>query len=128
MAIFKILGLVFVSAILCVILKNQKSEYTLLIVISTAVLVLSLIVKEIIVPLSLIEQKIESYGIDSGYFKVALKALGIGYVTTFISDSCKDAGQTALANTAILAGKCAIFILSFPLVLNILETAVGFIK
>lgn len=87
-----------------------------------------MIIKNILVPLSLIEQRIESYGIDNSYFKVALKALGIGYITAFIADSCRDAGQTALALKAELAGKCAIFLLSVPLVLSILETAIGFVN
>ena len=80
------------------------------------------------VPIAAIEQKIESYGIESDYFKVALKALGIGYITTFIADSCRDAGQANLAIKAELAGKCAIFILSVPLMLYVLDTALGFIK
>jgi stage III sporulation protein AD len=128
MEILKILSLIFISATLCIVFKEKSKEYSLMIIVVSSVLVLTLIVKEIIMPISIIEQKIESYGIDNNYFKVALKALGIGYITSFISDSCKDAGQTALAHTAELAGKCAIFLLSFPLVLSLLETAVGFVK
>ncbi len=128
MEIFKILGLIFISCALCIIFKEQKQEYSLVIIIITSVLCLTLVIKEIALPISLIEQKIESYGINNTYFKVALKALGIGYITSFISDSCKDAGQTALAHSAELAGKCAIFLLSVPLVLSLLETAVGFVK
>lgn len=128
MDIFKILSLIFISGMICIIFKEQKNEYSLFIIIFCSVLVLSFIIKQIIIPISMIEQKIESYGIDNSYFKVALKALGIGYITSFISDSCKDAGQTALAHSAELAGKSAIFVLSFPLILNLLETAVGFVK
>lgn len=128
MEIFKILSLLLVSSILCLILGRSKSEYSVIIIIFSGALVLSFILKQIIVPITIIEQKIEGYGIDNSYFKVALKALGIGYITSFIADSCKDAGQSALAHKAELAGKCAIFIIAFPLVLNILETAVGFVK
>ena len=128
MEIFKILSLIFISALLCIIFKEKAKEYSFVIIIISCVSVLTLIVKELIVPITAIGQKIESYGIDNNYFKVALKAIGIGYITSFISDSCKDAGQTTLAHTAELAGKCAIFLLSFPLVLSLLETAVGFVK
>jgi len=84
--------------------------------------------KNLITPLSLIEQKISQSGINSGYFKTALKAMGIGYITSFVADACTDAGLTALAAKAQFAGKCAIFLLSVPLVLSILETAIGFVK
>ena len=128
MEVFKILSIILVCAVMCLIFKNHGSEYSLLIIICCSVLVLTMIIKNILVPLSLIEQRIESYGIDNSYFKVALKALGIGYITAFIADSCRDAGQTALALKAELAGKCAIFLLSVPLVLSILETAIGFVN
>ena len=128
MEIIKILATILIAALLSLLLKNKQSEYSFLIIIICTGLVLNFVVKRIIVPISLIEQKIESYGIDNSYFKVALKSLGIGYITSFISDSCKDSGQTALAHKAELAGKCAIFIISFPLTLSILEAAVGFVK
>ena len=71
---------------------------------------------------------LEEYGIKTEYFKVALKALGIGYITSFIADACRDSGQTSLAAKAELAGKTAIFLLSVPLIISVLETAIGFIK
>ncbi len=128
MEILRILGVIFITAIICVILKQYKPEYAILVALCGCVIVLTVIVKSLLTPLSLIEQKIENSGIDNSYFKVALKALGIGYITSFIADSCRDAGQSALALKAELAGKCAIFLLSVPLVLSILETAIGFIK
>ena len=128
MDIFKILALIFISAILTLLFKDKRSEYSLLIAVLCVGIVLTIILKAILSPIAEIEQRIESYGIDNRYFKVALKALGIGYVTSFISESCKDAGQSALAKVSELAGKCEIFLLAAPLVLNILETAIGFIK
>ena len=128
MEIFKILSLIFITAVICLILKQYKPEYSLIIAILCSVIVLTMIISRILTPLSLIEQKIENSGIDNNYFKVALKALGIGYITSFIADSCRDAGQNALALKAELAGKSAIFILSVPLVLSILDTALGFLK
>lgn len=128
MELIKVLGFCLISAIICLVLKQQKSEYALIVSIAASVLILILLIKNIFVPISIIEQKIESYGIDSDYFKTALKALGIGYITTFIADSCRDAGQASLASKAELAGKIAIFILSVPLLLSVMDTALGFIK
>ena len=128
MELIKVLGFCLISAIICLVLKQQKSEYALIVSIAASVLILILLIKNIFVPISIIEQKIESYGIDSDYFKTALKALGIGYITTFIADSCRDAGQASLASKAELAGKISIFILSVPLLLSVMDTALGFIK
>ena len=128
MELIKVLGFCLISAIICLVLKQQKSEYSLIVSIAASVLILILLIKNIFVPISIIEQKIESYGIDSDYFKTALKALGIGYITTFIADSCRDAGQASLASKAELAGRISIFILSVPLLLSVMDTALGFIK
>ncbi len=128
MDIFKILSILLITAILSLILKQQKSEYALLVSLCGGILVLGIVIKNILVPITVISAKIENYGISLSYFKVALKALGIGYITTFIANSCKDAGQTSLAAKAELAGKCAIFMLCVPLCLSVLETALGFIK
>ena len=127
MDIFKILGFIFIAAALCIILKSYKAEYALVLAVCSALVVLTLIIKNI-TPLNLIKDKISESGIDSSYFKVAVKALGIGYITSFIAEACRDAGQNSLALKAELAGKCAIFILSVPLILSILETALGFSK
>lgn len=128
MEILKILGFIFISAVLCIILKSYRPEYALAVAVCCALAVLTVTVKALLSPLNLIEEKITQSGIDVGYFKIALKALGIGYVTSFIANACRDAGQNALAFKAELAGKCAVFILSAPLVLTILQTALGFVK
>lgn len=128
MDIVKLLCIIFIATLICVIFKQYKPEYATLIAICTALLVLTAIIGTLSTSLSVIEQKLADCEIDGGNFKIALKALGIGYTTAFVADACRDAGQSALATKAELAGKCAIFILSVPLMLNILEIALGFIK
>lgn len=128
MEIFKVLAVCLIIAVICLVLKQQKSEFALMLSIIGGVLILIFLIKNIIAPISVLKEKIESYGINTAYFKTALKALGIGYVTTFIADSCRDAGQASLASLAELAGKIAIFILSVPLIFSVMEAALGFIK
>lgn len=128
MEIFKILSILFITAIISLVLKQYKPEYALFVSVCGGILVLSIAIKNILVPITALSQKIESYGISNDYFKVAIKALGIGYVTSFVAETCKDAGQTSLAAKAELVGKCAIFLLCLPLCFAVLETALGFIK
>lgn len=128
MDIFKICVLCIIAAIFAVILHRHNPEISLTLVIITSVSVLIFILKAITSPINTIIQKIQGYGIELSYFKIALKALGIGYVTSFAADICRDAGQTALASLSETAGKCGIFLLSLPLVINIVDLALGFIK
>ena len=79
-------------------------------------------------PISLLFEKLGDNGVKTEYFKIALKAVGIAYITDFIADASRDAGQTSIASKAELAGKSAIFLLSVPVLMSVLETAIGFIK
>jgi len=126
--LLKVLALCLVAAVLCVVLNRGGSEYGMLIAIASGVLIAFLLFKNIASPILVIKEKLEEYGVESEYFKVALKAVGIGYITSFISDTCRDCGQTSLALKAELAGKCAIFLLSVPLIISVLQIAVEFAK
>ncbi len=128
MEIFKILIILIVTAVFGVFLRQYRPELSLLIITMAAVIALVIILSALTKPLDTLAQKLTSHGIELSYFKVALKALGIGYVTSFCADICKDAGQTTLASLSEIVGKCGIFILSLPLVFNIIDLALGFIK
>ena len=127
-ALFKILGLCLVAAVLCVVVGKGSREYGLFIAVAAGVIIAVMVLKNISAPIIMIREKLEEYGVESEYFKVALKAVGIGYITSFIADACRDCGQTTLALKAELAGKCAIFMLSVPLIISVLEMAVEFTK
>lgn len=128
MDIFKILGFIFIAAALGIILKQHRPEYSLAVAVCCALTVLAVLLKSITSPLLLIQKRISESGIESNYFKIALKSLGIGYISSFVAEACRDAGQNSLALKAELAGKCAIFILALPLIVKILETTLEIAK
>lgn len=126
--VFKILAILLVSAVISLMLKQKNGEYALLVSVAAGVITAALILKHLSSSFSTLKSYIEDYGVETEYFKVALKALGIGYITSFIADACRDSGQTSLASKAELAGKAAIFVLSLPLLLSVLNIAVGLIE
>lgn len=126
--LFKILAVLLVTAVLSMVLKGRNAEYALLVPLAAGIITALLILKNLSAPLGRLSDEIAAYGIKPEYFKVAVKALGLGYVSSFIADTCRDSGYTSLAAKAELAGKTAIFIISLPLLLSVLEIAVGFVK
>lgn len=126
MELLKILALCFTAAMLAVLFKQYKSEYALVITAAAGISVIIAVIKGMIAPIAEIKTRLDVCGVDASCFTVALKALGIGYITGFIADACRDSGQSTLASKAELAGKCAIFIVSLPLMCTVLETAIGF--
>ena len=128
MEIFKILIALIIAAVFSVLLRQHRPELSLLLIIATAVITLVVILSALSKPFNTLSQRLECHGIELSYFKVAIKALGIVYTTSFCADVCRDAGQTTLASLAEAIGRCGIFILSLPLVFNIIDLALGFIK
>ncbi|MBE6733586.1 MAG: stage III sporulation protein AD [Ruminococcaceae bacterium] len=123
MEILKVLGFCLVSSVLSLIFKQQRQEYAFFISVAAAISVLSLLCLRVFPQLEEIKVLISSSGIEMEYFKVALKALGIAYLTEFTADTCRDFGQGSIASKAELAGKAAIFIISIPLLASVLKTA-----
>lgn len=126
MEIFKILAVCVITAVLSLTLKRQNGEYALLISLAGGITVC--ILKSIAAPIGYLKSQLSLYSLSAEYFKIAFKALGIGYITGFIADACRDSGQSSLAGKAELAGKCAVFIISLPLITGILKTALGFLQ
>ena len=123
MEIFKILLICFMAAGLAVLLKAYKGEYALIIAVAAGATVVITVIGALSSAMSGIYSAFSNAGIDISYLSVVFKAVGVGYLTQFIADTCRDAGQTAIASGAELAGRCAIFLLSLPLLSNILEIA-----
>ena len=126
--LLKILSICLIASVLGIILKQKAPEYTLLITVVAGIIVVAVIFKNIAMPIREISDKLNNYGVKTEYFKVALKAVGIAYITDFIADACRETGLVSMASKAELAGKTAIFLLSTPLLMSVLETAVGFLK
>ena len=126
MDIVKILAVCFIATVLVVVLRQYKQEYGLVITLAALIIVLYFIFSGIFPAVRQVQSMLEKSGIEYGYFKTAFKALGVAYITGFIADTCRDYGQNALASNAELAGKCAIFLLSLPMLFTVLETALGF--
>lgn len=121
----KILALCIVAALLAVLLKQYKSEYAFISVLASGCVILVLILGD---AKSLFNEvySLSKNTTAGNYFKTALKALGIAYITSFAANSCRDFGQSALAAKAELAGKTALCILSLPLLSAVLKLALSF--
>ena len=125
---FKIMGLCITVAMICLALKPKSAEFAFLLSLGAGAVIIAVIIKNIAAPVKEIWDKLSAYGVETEYFKVALKAVGLAYITDFIADTCRESGMLSLASKAEFAGKTAIFLLSLPLFMSVLETAVGFLK
>lgn len=124
---FSLLALCVVAALICLLLSGYKSEYSFAAVIAAGSFIFISVIREVLPAFSRLSSLADSAGFEGGYFKIALKALGICFVTQFAADTCRDFGQSALAAKAEFIGKCAVFLLSLPLLESILQSAASLI-
>ncbi len=127
MELTSVLAICIIAAVMCLMLSSYKPEYSAAVVLLTGAYVFFILIKDTIPAATGLLSVIDATGVENQYMKTALKALGICYITQFAADVCRDFGQTALASKAELVGKCAVFLLSLPLVTNIVEIAVNMI-
>lgn len=126
--VWKIMAICILASAFALILRQKSAEYSFAVAVVTAVIVIAFVLKSIAEPINLIFEKLKDSGVKTEYFKIALKAVGVAYITDFIADVSRDAGQTSIASKAELAGKAVIFLLSVPVLMSVLETALGFVK
>ncbi len=127
MNIIAIVGIAIIAAILAVMLKRYHQEYSIILSISAGIIILFEILANISPAIRQINTLLSSAGLSAEYAAILFKSLGICFLTQFAADSCRDAGESALASKVELAGKIAIVVLSLPLFESIASTAVGLI-
>lgn len=127
MELISILGICVTATVLAVVLKQHKAEYALAVAATAGAMVFLKLLVSVFEPIYQLRDIIVNAGISTAYFSVALKTLGICLLTGFVADICRDFGQTALAGFAQTAGKCAVFIMSVPILIDLLNAAYSFI-
>jgi len=121
------IGLALTGTVLCLLLKQYKPEYAVVVSIVCGVLLFAGVLANLEPAFASMNELMQNSGIDAGYTKTIVKALGICYVVQLASDSCKDAGQSAIASKVELAGKVSIVLLCLPMFQNLAEIAMKLI-
>ncbi len=123
----KISAIVIILLGICILFKSYRPEYNFLLTVSVSAVIATVVLVKVYPSVKILENM---YYISSGNrnsFTVVIKALVISYISGFCGDACRDFGQTALAQKVEFAGRCAIFVLTVPVLTTVLETAMGFV-
>lgn len=121
MDIFKIAVIGIVGALLALSLKSIRPEIAILISLATGIVILVDISTSLATVFKALGSIAEANGINAQYFKIAIKACIIAYITQFSSQLCKDAGESAIGVKIEFAGKISIVVMALPVVSGFLE-------
>ena len=128
MSIFKLLAVALISVVLTVVVKTYRPEMAVQTSIAAGATVLLMLVGQITGVLNMITDAVRRYGLNEEYFTVALKTAGIAYLTQLASQTCMDAGESAIAAKVELGGRIMILALAAPVAFKILDLAIGAFK
>lgn len=125
--LIKVTALIIIVSVVVVLLRVRLPEYSFLLVLAVICVSVLFILGDIFPQIEKLRNLFEKSGNTSLYFGVALKALGVAYVTDFAGNVCRDFGLVSLAQIADIAGKVAVFVLSVPLISAVMQAALKFI-
>ena len=121
MIFIKIFGIIIICLVGTQVLKLIKYEYAIIAVAITLIVCFTLLIENnLSSTLTSIVQLTEDYDLRE-YIKILLKALGISYITFFISSICTSAGEDVLSTISVIAGKFEIIALCIPLATELIK-------
>lgn len=120
------IGILGIAAVLLAMpFKNLKGEYSLCISMAGCILIFYYILRKMEQVISTMSEIISYLPIESGYFVLLIKIIGITYIAEFCSDICKDAGYGTIAGQISMAGKLTVLGISMPIITTLLELIAG---
>ena len=122
--IIEICGIALITAVCALGLKKYAPETSVLLVIAGGAFIFASVLSRV----SPIIEQINSLTSAGEYAEILVKTLGICVICQFVSETCKDAGQGALASKVEFSSRVALIITAMPLFRNILNTAMELMK
>jgi stage III sporulation protein AD len=122
MSVLKIAAIAVCGVLLAIILKNAKSELSILISLAVSVIIIFYIAAKMSGIISELGQLEKFISISKEYIEILIKVIGITYVTQFATDICRDNGYAAIAGQIEIFCKITIAAISLPIVLSLFQT------
>ena len=121
-------GVLLCAALLATVLRAHRPELALGLSLAAGALVVGVLLRELIPLIDTLRRMLALGGLSDTALSVVLRAAGVCFLSQWAADTCRDAGQTALAAKAELTGRVLLLLLTVPLfeqVLALVTEVVG---
>ena len=122
MNILKIAGITVAACFAAVLLRRERPEQALAVGLVGGVAVLAVAVTALSPVLREMQALFSAATQAAVYIDVVFRALGICLLTQLAADTCRDAGESAIASKMELAGKITVLTLAVPYFTGMLQT------
>lgn len=124
----KISGIVIISLLLIIFLKESKREFAFILSIAVSVILFVTLINDFQGIISAVNNLTSSVENISNYISLLVKILCISLLSQFVIDLCRDAGENALASQTEIASKILILVMTLPLFESVIEIITGMLK
>ena len=122
MGFFKITCGVIIGVLLAIKLKGLNSPLWIYLSLALSLFVVFYITERLTFVLDFLDSVMGQIGLESGYFEILIKIIGISYLCEFTSNICRESGFVAVASQIEIGGKLTMMVLSMPILMAIVET------
>ena len=122
---FVIIGVV--GALFALSIKKYQPESAMLLSLLTGILILGAALLGILTIREFLSQLSNAAGLGGEIFYTLFKVVGIAVVMRIGVDTCRDAGENAVASRIELAGNTAMILTILPLVTGLLNITASFL-
>ena len=122
----KIMAVAVVGVILSLVLKEQKQVTGVLVSVCVCLCIYFMMLPYLEKVISYIRIIYSSFD-DKNIIGILLKVTGIGILTAFSSDICRDAGFTSVATLVIFSGKAICMCIVLPVIASFLSEILSII-
>ncbi|MBE6861287.1 MAG: hypothetical protein E7497_00090 [Ruminococcus sp.] len=109
------------SVIFAVLLRQYCREQSLLAALAACIGILLAVLTLVQPVIQQVRELFETAGISSSYLSVVFKAAAICFITQITTEICRDSGERAIASAAELWGRCAVTVISLPIISALIE-------
>ena len=125
MEIIQIVGLGLITALMSLLIKEQKPQFALLLALVFGTGVFLFLASKIGAVIAVMEDLAVRSSIDIVFLKTILKIIGIAYIAEFGAQIIRDSGHESIAAKVEMAGKILIMFMAIPIIRVIIETVVS---
>ena len=125
MNILQLLGCGFLTLVVYLVLQEYKSSIAIFVVTAFGILVLAQSAEQLRQIIQNLLEICTYAGVQTVYFTVILKMIGIAWLAEFLCQTCRDVGSSALAVKLEFAAKIAILMLFFPVLSELLRSIIA---
>ena len=110
------------AAMLALWVKPLKPEYALFLSLAAILLLMGASFGRLQEIIELVSRLMNRSGVESVYYQILLKIMGLAWISQLASDICDEAGCKAISQQISIYGKLMILAVSLPVITSVIET------